>query len=49
MYMFEREGGEYKVKIAIPVDEASQKKVAEMVEKLEENEDVESVVTSLGN
>lgn len=48
MYLFEREGDNYRVKITIPTDAGVQEKVQRLVETLFEHEDVELVVTSLG-
>ena len=49
MYMFERTGEGYKVKMPMPVGDDVVKSMEKLIEKLEENEDVEMVITSMGN
>ena len=45
--MFERNGESYDVKVPIPVEESVKKQVEDLVEKFEENDDVELVVTNV--
>lgn len=46
-YLFERVGEEYMVKIPLSLDETKKQEVKQLIEKLEEHEDVEYVVTNL--
>ena len=46
-YMFERDGEEFKAKIPMPVDDETKIKVLALVEKFEDHEDVEWVLTNL--
>jgi YebC/PmpR family DNA-binding regulatory protein len=47
MYMFEPINGGYQVKVPIPVNEETKGRVLDLIDELEEQEDVESVVHNM--